>query len=398
MKNRHVCSILNFAACRFSWRKDLRRNPEVIFKKHQPSIKMKKLLFLLLALSTFTGFAQAPDKISYQAVIRNANEQLVRNSPIGLKISILKQSINGSPVFEEHHNTSTNTNGLATIQIGTGQTISGNIANINWADGPYFIKSEIDFNGGTSYELSGTTEILSVPYALYAKYAENAGATGATGATGPTGITGATGNTGPTGATGDIGATGAAGTTGPTGPTGDIGPTGATGPAMFNHCVGDFYGGGIVAAVWKENSVEKYLILATEDLPGGYTWSNIGASAVNNTSPINGALNCSLIVNQSGHTASAASAAIAYTGGGFNDWYLPSAHELLLVHHHFLVINRILENDGNPLTQPIFFLAYYWSSTEKDATDAWGLHSPTGTFYHYNKGLAYKVRPVRITQ
>ena len=146
-----------------------------------------------------------------------------------------------TPVFVETHATNTNANGLVTIEIGSGTFVSGiAFETIDWSTGIYSIKTETDPTGGTNYTLIiGTSQLLSVPYALYAEKSGTPGPTGATGPTGPTGetgntgltgLTGLTGATGPTGETGNIGLTGATGVTGNTGPTGLTGLTGAAGP------------------------------------------------------------------------------------------------------------------------------------------------------------------------
>jgi hypothetical protein len=132
---------------------------------------MKKLLFLLVALF-FVGYiqAQAPQKFSYQAVVRNVNNQLISNGSIGVKLSILQTSETGSVVYQEIFNPNpvTNDNGLLTLEVGGGIPITGVFSSINWANGPYYIKSEFDPNGGTSYTVVGTSQLLSVPYALFA--------------------------------------------------------------------------------------------------------------------------------------------------------------------------------------------------------------------------------------
>ena len=135
---------------------------------------MKNLFTLfLINLIALTTFAQAPQKFSYQSVIRNAGNQLVANQSVGIKISVLQGSANGAVVYAETHNPLTNANGLATIEIGGGTVQSGNLANINWANGPYFVKTETDLNGGSNYTITSTTQLLSVPYALYAANAGN---------------------------------------------------------------------------------------------------------------------------------------------------------------------------------------------------------------------------------
>lgn len=130
---------------------------------------MKRFLhlvaFLLLTASTF---AQAPNRISYQAVIRNSSNVLVTSASVRIKITILQGSASGTAVYSETHLTTTNANGLVSVEIGGGTNTTGNITTINWAIGPFFIKTETDPSGGTNYTISGTSQLLSVPYALYA--------------------------------------------------------------------------------------------------------------------------------------------------------------------------------------------------------------------------------------
>lgn len=135
---------------------------------------MKKLFTILVSavLLTASAFTQTPQKFSYQAVIRNGSDQLVTNQTIGIRISILHGSISGTAVYQETQTPTSNANGLVTIEIGSGTTMY-NFSAIDWASGPYFIKTEIDPAGITNYTITGTSQLLSVPYALYAKTAEN---------------------------------------------------------------------------------------------------------------------------------------------------------------------------------------------------------------------------------
>jgi uncharacterized protein (TIGR02145 family) len=134
---------------------------------------MKKIYSLIIAILISSQlFAQAPNKMSYQAVIRNSSNNLVVSKSIGMQVSILQGSVTGTAVYVERQNPTTNANGLATIEIGTGTIISGSFSTINWGNGPYFIKTETDINGGTTYTISGTSELMSVPYALHAKTAD----------------------------------------------------------------------------------------------------------------------------------------------------------------------------------------------------------------------------------
>ncbi len=173
--------------------------------------------------------------MNYQAVARNASGNLITNQLVGLRLSILSGSATGTVVYSETQAPTTNQFGLFSISVGTGSVVTGTFTGINWATGQYWLKVELDATGGTNYVLMGSSQLLSVPFALYAA---TSGSGAITGPTGPTGIAGATGATGATGAgtTGSTGATGAtgptgsgSGPTGPTGPTGIAGVTGATG-------------------------------------------------------------------------------------------------------------------------------------------------------------------------
>lgn len=131
---------------------------------------MNKIITICAAiLFTASSFAQAPNKMSYQAVIRNSSNVLVSNSSVGMQISILQNSTSGTAVYVETQTLMTNENGLASIEIGSGSVVTGNFSTIDWANDTYFIKTEIDPVGGTNYTISGISQLLSVPYALYAK-------------------------------------------------------------------------------------------------------------------------------------------------------------------------------------------------------------------------------------
>jgi hypothetical protein len=133
-----------------------------------------KTLFTLIAFSCFTlVFGQAPQRMSYQAVIRNASDALVSNSPVGVQISILQGSPTGIAAYIETHTPVTNINGLATLEIGAGTVVAGSFSGIDWSNGPYYLKTETDPTGGTVYSISATTQLLSVPYALHAETAGN---------------------------------------------------------------------------------------------------------------------------------------------------------------------------------------------------------------------------------
>ena len=133
---------------------------------------MKKIVLMLSAILIMaTAFGQSPQKMSYQAVIRNGNE-LVKSTQVGIKISILQDDV---AVYSETQTPTTNINGLVSLEIGAGET-EDNFASIDWANGTYFIKTETDPDpdgGLTDYSITGTSQILSVPYALHAKTVES---------------------------------------------------------------------------------------------------------------------------------------------------------------------------------------------------------------------------------
>lgn len=135
---------------------------------------MKRIITICAAiLMSASVFAQSPNKMSYQAVIRNTSNALVTSSAVGMQISILQGSSTGTPVYVETQTPTTNANGLASIEIGGGTVVSGNFSIIVWANGPYFVKTETDPTGGTSYSITGTSQLLSVPYALHAKNSDS---------------------------------------------------------------------------------------------------------------------------------------------------------------------------------------------------------------------------------
>ena len=139
---------------------------------------MKKILLLFGILSgLFMGLSQAPEKMSYQAVVRNGSGQILSNQAIAIRLSILQGSAAGPSVYSERLTGNTNANGLVTLEIGTGTVLSGTFSTIDWSSGNYYLKTETDPSGGTTYTITGTSQLLSVPYAMYAKSAGSSGGT-----------------------------------------------------------------------------------------------------------------------------------------------------------------------------------------------------------------------------
>ncbi len=224
-------------------------------------------LFFFFAMDSL--MAQAPKSVNYQAIARDATGEPIPNKPVGIKLTILQGSASGTVVYAETHLPSTDDFGLFTLGIGTGTPVTSKLADVPWDKGPFFLKVEVDPNGGQSYTLSGVSQLISVPYALYADKAGNAvnykagngivikndsiingapnqpitiigkGATTVTG-TYPNfvvetiagnGIPGPAGPKGDVGPAGPQGLPGVAGPKGDKGDKGDMGPQGPAGPA-----------------------------------------------------------------------------------------------------------------------------------------------------------------------
>ena len=135
---------------------------------------MKKLITMtIMVLAVAVAMAQAPEKFTYQAVVRNTSNALVTDAQVSVRVSILQGSASGNAVYVETHTATTNTNGLLTIEIGGGSNPQGTFVDIDWANGPFFLKTETDPNGGSNYTVTSTQQLLSVPYALYSKEAGN---------------------------------------------------------------------------------------------------------------------------------------------------------------------------------------------------------------------------------
>jgi hypothetical protein len=156
--------------------------------------KSAHLLIIAIAhlLINSSIFAQAPQKMSYQAVLRNSNDSLLVSTPVGMRISLVQSSPTGTVVYSETQTATTNANGLVSLQIGMGTAVSGTFAGIDWAAGPYYVKTETDLNGGANYTITSSNELLSVPYALFSANA-TPGPQGPAGPQGPIGLTGAAG-------------------------------------------------------------------------------------------------------------------------------------------------------------------------------------------------------------
>ncbi len=245
---------------------------------------MRKLFTLLAALLlTATIWAQSPQRMSYQAVIRDAVNVLVTNHAIGMKISILQTTSTGTAVYVETQTATTDVNGLVSLEIGGGTPVTGTFAVIDWSAGPYFIKTETDPAGGTAYSITGTSQLLSVPYALY------------------------------------------------------------TGHYIGEF----FQGGIIVSVWKIAGVEHGLIASLTDMGAGQVTWSDVSALiGATSQSTIDGQGNTTAILSQSA-TAPAAKLCADYTNtetgtGVYSDWYLPSIWELKDCYNATLVVTSTL--------------------------------------------------------
>ena len=135
---------------------------------------MKSLLFFFSLFFLFiSSFSQSPEGMSYQAILRGQDNKPLAQKTVGMRFSILQGTADGTAVYVEKQKLTTTGLGLITAEVGAGEVVSGDFSSIDWSAGPYFLKTEVAPEGGGDYQLTGTTQILSVPYALYARKAGN---------------------------------------------------------------------------------------------------------------------------------------------------------------------------------------------------------------------------------
>jgi len=370
---------------------------------------MKKVFtFLAAVIFTASVFAQSLEKMSYQAVIRNSSDALVTNTQIGMEINIRQGSPTGTVVYSETQTPTTNANGLVSIEIGGGTGFD----TINWANGSYFIETKTAVVAPlTTYTITGTSQLLSVPYALHAKTAET--------------VTGTITETDPV-----FGASIASSITGTDttnwnnkldaevdgSVTNEIQALSISNDTIYlsnggfvklpaadiTHYVGELYGGGVV--FWVSPDGQHGLVMSLDDVISVVTWSNITSETVGNAYDMyDGLANSNAIVAQPGHTTSAAKLCLDYSSDGFSDWYLPASWQISQIYHNAYTINYVLAIDGNAATVPlvtnqtwsVFPFPVYWSSTEGSSVGAWGQGLQFGYTTNYSKTYSFRVRAVR---
>jgi hypothetical protein len=304
---------------------------------------MKRILqTLILILASGMAMAQAPNAFNYSAVARNANNQPIANTNIGLQISILKTSLVGNTVYSENHFVNTDEFGVFNLSVGNGAIQSGAFVNIDWGSDNYYLKVGFDANGGTNFLTMGTTQLLSVPYALHAKTA------------------------------------------------------GSVMGGGFTHYIGEQFGGGVIFHLWKDAQGEEHgLIVDFDDLSVGQIWSSVNSTLIGPSAQSfwDGLSNSNaIIVAHTGYTNSAAYLCLNSINGGYNDWYLPSIQELNMLWNNYPAVARSLSQipGGTQLSS-----TSYWSSTESSGSGAWTFNFINGGAIGSSKNSPNYVRAVR---
>ncbi len=270
----------------------------------------KSILYLIAFILPVITLAQSPSMFSYQAVVRNSSNQPVVNQTVGMRISILYQKPFGNAIYSEHHSPKTNENGLVSIIIGAGdQPITGYFDSINWADGPYYLLTEIDPAGGNNYTITGSTQLLSVPYALHAR-------------------------------------------------TASIADSVRYKPMIVEpkkrHFIGELYGGGIIVSLNTDSTGEQHgLIMSLKYLDENMTLAKYYTTGPNENTSWDGKYNTEFFVQFYGSGEYAALGCDTFTGGGYSDWYLPSMFELNLALMNGYLYQSVLMNhsDADFLTE-----------------------------------------------
>lgn len=274
-------------------------------------------ILIIFSLITHLVFAQVPEQMSYQAIVRNSSGDLITNTSVGVQISILENSDSGPAVYEETHTVTTNENGLLTLQIGLGSVVSGVFSEIDWSSNEYYILSETDIEGGSNYTITGVSQLSSVPYALQAKKADK----------------------------------------------------------LTGYKIGDFAHGGIV--FWLDETGQHGLVCSKVNQSQQTKWfaGTFGTTRAKGDGLYSGKSNSNIIISSHlsiGDDSNDYAASLCTELGVvednllYGDWYLPSAFELKLISQNISTINKTaLDNGGEN-----FIDGFYWSSTEVSNNNA----------------------------
>ena len=401
----------------------------------------KNIVSILFILISIVAFGQIPPQaFNYSSVIRGNNGQALPNKYVSLRLTILSGSATGAEAYQETHFATTSQIGVINLEIGNGAPVTGVFSEINWGANNYYLQIELDDDGGTNFEMMGTAQFLSVPYALYCGNVAGGSDTSNTNEIQTISISNDTiyltdGGSiilpldNDASSTNELQALSISNDTIFLSNGGFVKlPSEYSGtntdeqqlsmsndtislsnggnvklPGHSGHYVGELFGGGIVFYV--DQTGEHGLIASLDDLDdgNGVAWGLPNTDVPNCESMTDGAANTASIIAAGGGVAEAAGLCNSYVTEGFYDWYLPSYRELYLLASQDILINQILDNDGDESTNgfsqefdaPIY--GGYWSSTENNSLNMILFCSfCTNTASNGSKDAAYRVRAIRI--
>lgn len=383
---------------------------------------MKKIILILASVSIiFNCIGQAPQLINYQGVARDNSGLELPNQNISLRLSILSGSSSGLVVYSETHTVTTNSFGLFDIHIGGGSLVSGTFSTIDWGGDLHFFKTELDPAGGSNYSVMGTTQFVSVPYALNASSVtisspngtfwnltvDNNGVFNADQVCSPA----------PTNAYAGVDQLNVTGTSAtlsantPTQGTGTWSILSGTGGAIANpsNVASGFSGlaGEVYVLRWAITNTcgTSYDDVTVSFAASGFTLPNCNCqgqtlyvypsdNSTNNSwhannlvlvgpsaqTPNDGEQNTNAIIAINGSSSTyAPQTCYNLNAYGYSDWYLPSKDELNCIYQNMVSLGNNFNTSNNSSSD-------YWSSTEYNAGYAWAQKFYNGSQFEYGKG------------
>jgi len=318
-----------------------------------------KCLFLFLLLcSALNGFALESANLNFQITVKD-NVSIISNKSVGVRIRIINSV--SKVYYEEKHTLSTNSRGIATINIGDGTAKVGSLNTIPFGETEkLFVRADIDPNAGTSYTIVSISPFITVPTAFHATVVQSINEKDAS-------------------FTNSVSAS----------INQDFMDRMAK-STRKQHYLGEEVGGGIVFYV--DSTGENGLIVSKKDIAKNVKWSPQQATIVNAQSFSSGLANTNSIVQQVGIGNYAAYGCDTLTINGQGNWYLPSINELSLLADARYEVNKTLGNDASGASE-VLNLAPYWSSTQRDESNAY--FTEMGTIRYGDKSAVANTRAIR---
>ena len=376
------------------------------------NLVMKRLLLIsaMLVCIILISSAQAPKKFNYQAVARDNTGAEIKNQSISVRMSIRSGSTSGVNEYVETFSVTTNEFGLFAVEVGGGTPVLGSMSNIDWGNKSHFLAVEVDFSGGSNYQLMSITQLLSVPYALYAEKSGGAN-DGDTNSTNEIQVLSKTGNTVYLSKAGgsfidevnydDADSLNELQTISRKG----LIVTLSHGGGSYNDSLAVYSAGNGIKISNNVISTSNRFYLGKDTLNGIIFYIYIGGdgqqhgllvsktettaqwqsstSVTNANRSWDGYFNTSLI------TSSPAVSWITALGTG---WYMPSFDELNLLWNNRFHVNQSLNDASLSLLKTLYV---YWSSTEYSSSQALGFYFRDGSGFNYTKTNTYYVRGIK---